>query len=288
MTEPETKQEDGATRDPFGQVLGAGRGITDAPATQEQLQAAERKLAESEAALQIAESRARDLQAEVTELEVTVATLTNERDQEKRWARQAEAAEDEAFIERDRARYAAMRCGQQDPCGHAPKGDAEYQGEWTPGRPYLAYQHAEHPKTKECYRASSTGAPAGELPGTGRHWQRCLDPDACPIALTAPTGAHRLALSGAALRETMLCWRTELRRAPSELSEEELEHVIGFLRTNAAAMCAEEWGYNRMLVPCPVNAFPSAAAWMADTLLMRALTVEQRRRRRRRARTRSA
>ncbi len=73
----------------------------------------------------------------------------------------------------------AMRAGAARPVLLPVRADT-HQGEWTPGRPFLAYQHAWHPKTRECYRASSTGAPTGEIPGTGRHWERCLNPDLCP------------------------------------------------------------------------------------------------------------
>ncbi len=50
-----------------------------------------------------------------------------------------------------------------------------------------------------------------------------------------------------------------------------MENAISFLRKNAADMCFEESLDTELLVPCPVNAYPSAAAWLADTPLMRAL-----------------
>jgi hypothetical protein len=264
--------------DPFGRVLGPGRGLSSAAASQQELKEANDELAEALASLADAEAKQRELLQEVRELRVEVLGLTEERDSSRQMLKFARIDRRLAENDRDRARYAAMRSGQPDPCGHAGT-EAAQQREWTPGRPYLADQHARHPKTGECYRACSTGAPVGEVPGTGRHWERCLEPDMCPDGPAVPDDNEQK-LSGWALRETELFWgRDRTLRSPRELTDTELTGVIGFLRRNASDLCAQEWTAPTPMVPCPANAYPSAAAWMADMPLMRALLRERRRRR---------
>jgi hypothetical protein len=132
------------------------------------------------------------------------------------------------------------------------------------------------------------------MPGTGRHWERCLEPDMCPSAPSLPDVDDETVLSGWALRKSELYWaRNPTLRSPRELTDTELQNVIGYLRTNAADLCAEEWTAPTLMVPCPANAYASAAAWMADMPLMRALLRERKRRRdaasrRRRARGRGS
>jgi hypothetical protein len=172
-----------------------------------------------------------------------------------------------------------MRGGQQDPCGLAMV-TPTHEGDWTPGRPYLAYQHVWHPETGECYCACSTGAPLREMPGSGRHWELCLHPDYCPTpALSWPRNTNG-GLSGPTLRQTEIRWgRAPDPLPPRQLTDVQLSNAIDFLRSNASDMCSEERQQGVPLVPCPVNAYPSAAAWVADTPLMRALLRERRRRR---------
>lgn len=268
-----------ATRagDLFGRVLGPGRGLGDIDASRQELTEALDKLAALSVQLAEALDRERMLREEVRELGPEVVDLTTQRDTARELSKYAQADKWQAQNDRDRARYAAMRSGQPDPCSHAVPDDAQ-QREWTPGRPYLAYQHAWHPKTGECHRATSTGAPAGEIPGTGRHWERCLEPDLCPQGPALPDEDERT-LSGWALRKAKLYWSHDpILRSPQELTDDELANVIGFLRTHASDLCAEEWRETTLLVPCPVNAYPSATAWMADMPLMRGLLRERRRR----------
>jgi hypothetical protein len=264
--------------DPFGLLLGPGRGLSGAVASQQELKDLREKLDAAAASLAEARTAERILRGDIRKLKAEVAKLAEERDTARKLTKFAEGDRRNALVERDRARYTAMRGGAQDPCIDAD-GPTFHQREWTAGRPYLGYQHAWHPRSGECYRACSTGAPIGEVPGSGRHWERCLDLDGCP--LPPPTRADEIddAPSGPALRRTELVWgREQRRRAPRELSDDELANVIGFLRSNANDMCSEEFLLTDPPVPSPVNAFPTAAAWMADTPLMRALLRERRRR----------
>lgn len=265
--------------DPFGRVLGPGRGLGDTSASQQELKEARDNLAELTEQLTEAQEHERALREEVRELGIEVVSLTTDRDTTRQMLNFAREDRQQAENDRDRARYAALRAGIPDPCGYAGT-EAAQQREWTPGRPYLANQHAWHPKTGECYCACSTGAPAGEMPGTGRHWERCLEPDMCPDA-PAPPDEDGTALSGCALRKIELAWgRDRTSRSPRELTDTELNHVVSYLRGDAAALYAKEWTMPGQVVPCPSNAFPSAAAWMADMPLMRALLRERRRRQR--------
>jgi len=288
-TERTTAREAG---DPFGRVLGTGRGLGATSASQQELKDAHDRLAELTEQLSEALDRERELREQVRELGPEVVDLTADRDSARQLLKFAREDRRQAEDDRDRARYAALRAGIPDPCGYAGT-EAAQQREWTPGRPYLADQHAQHPKTGECYRACSTGAPAGETPGTGRHWERCLEPDMCPDA-PGPPDEDGTALGGSALRKTELAWgRDRTPRSPRELSDIELNNVIGYLRGDAASLYAQEWTTPRQVVPCPPNAYPSATAWMADMPLMRALLRERNRRRdaasrRRRARDRGS
>ncbi len=150
---------------------------------------------------------------------------------------------------------------------------------WTPGRPYLSYQHVWHPKTGDCYQADKGGAPAGEMPGTGRHWQACMDTPTCPTPLPVLAGELEHPLGGPALRQTELWWDVNHTAwTVREIADDYLENIIAFLRRHARQMCAAEAEQSIPFVPCPWNAYPSAAAWLADTPLMRALLRERRRR----------
>lgn len=290
MSDDANKSMPGVPMDRFSRVVGAGRGLGGAAASQAELRAAHDALAQTAERLRETEASVQTLLTEVGSLQRDVARLTNERDNALRDAENARTDEKLERIETDRARYAAMRAGQQDPCGLAMVMPT-HQGDWTPGRPYLAYQHVWHPKTRECYSACSTGAPMGEIPGSGRHWERCLDPDYCPTPVLSWARDTNGRLSGPTLRQTEIRWGPRPEPVPPrQLTDEELTHAIGFLRANASDMCAEERQKDAPLVPCPIVAYPSAAAWMNDMPLMRALLTERRRRQRaaqRRARARA-
>lgn len=283
MSDRETRVTTTRGGDPFGRVLGPGRGLSEMDASREELGEALDKLAALSVQLAEALDRERKLQDELTELGPEMVDLTEQRDTARRLSKYAEANQRLAEDDRDRARYACMRNGQPDPGSHNGM-EETHQREWTAGRPYLAYQHAWHPKTGECYRACNIGAPTGETPGAGRHWERCLEPDLCPRAPALPDEDERT-LSGWELRKTELSWgRDPSSRTPRELTDTELANIIGYLRANAPNLCAEERAAPEPILPCPSNAYPSAAAWMADMPLMRALLRERRRRRNRHGR----
>lgn len=265
--------------DPFHGVLGGTRGLGGIAASHDELRAARDELRQTAERLRETEASVQALLAEVGSLQKEVGRLTVERNHARQDAEDARTDEKLERTERDRARYAAMRAGQQDPCGLAMV-TPTHQGDWTPGRPYLADQHVWHPETGECYSACSTGAPTREIPGSGRHWERCLDPDYCPTPVLSWAKDTNGRLSGPTLRQTEIRWGPRPGPVlPRQLTDEELTHAIGFLRANASDMCAEERQKDAPLVPCPIVAYPSASAWMADTPLMRALLREQRRRR---------
>jgi hypothetical protein len=67
-----------------------------------------------------------------------------------------------------------------------------------------------------------------------------------------------------------------------DLSREHLLGVIEWLAENAFALWAAERRNAKVLLPCPVNAYPTADAWMRDTPLLGALLAEKARRRVRR------
>lgn len=280
MSDDANKCTPGVPADRFSRVVGAGRGLGGAAASQAELRAAYDALAQTAERLRETEASVQTLLTEVGSLQKDVARLTRERDTVHQKLEYATADKQIASVERDRARYAAMRSGQQDPCSLTAF-TPTHQGDWTPGRPYLAHQHVWHPETGECYSACSTGAPTREMPGSSRHWERCLDPDSCPTPVLSWARDTNGRLSGPTLRQTEIRWGPRPDPVPPrQLTDEELTHAIGFLRANASDMCAEERQKDVPLVPCPVNAYPSATAWMADTPLMRALQKERRRRQR--------
>lgn len=266
-----------AVHDPFGPVLGTGRGIDGAPASQRELRAVRAALDEARVHIASAQARERDLLNQIEVLKARVKDLNSAKETAEKNLWHANRDKSNALIERDRARYAAMRTGIQDPYSGLDR-PAFHQGAWTPGRPYLAYEHVWQPKTGECYCSSSTGAPAGEIPGTGRHWVRCLDPEGCPRPV-APRQDVGTALVGPMLRRAELVPSTGARlKLPRALTDDELTRMTNYLRANANDLCKQEWHRTTPLVPNPVHAYSSAAAWMADTPLMRALVRERRRR----------
>lgn len=263
--------------DPFARVVGHGRGMSDAGMLGEQLRATRAQLAETLAALEAAQDNERELQVTVERLTEALGREQHERRRAEQLADQAEAREREIIDERDRARYAAMRSGQRDP---APGFTHEqvHHGVWTPGRPYLSYQHVWHPRTGDCYRADKGGAPAGELPGTGRHWGPCIDASMHPEPVPIPIDmAHPL--QGPALRQTELWWdKHGVAWAVREISDDYLANIITFLRGRVLHLYAGEAEWDAPFVPCPWLAYASPMAWLNDTPLMRALLRERRRR----------
>jgi hypothetical protein len=88
---------------------------------------------------------------------------------------------------------------------------------------------------------------------------------------------------GEAVRQTELWWdrnRAGWRiRDARDIDDEYLANIIDYLRRHARQLCAGEARCEVPMVPCPWNAYPSPAAWLADTPLMHALLRERRRRR---------
>jgi hypothetical protein len=287
MSPPGMKPDGSASSaDPFGRVLGHGRGLSDTTVLGAELQECKDALADARAELQAARMREDTLQDAVERLSLDLGTAQAERDRLRRQTDESETHESNLRHERDRARYAAMRSGQRDPVP-GPIQLRIHQGLWTPGRPYLSYQHAWHPKTGDCYRTDKGGAPVGEMPGTGRHWEACTGSEICPVVASLPAPALEQPLQ--ALRQTELWWdRNRTAWLIKEIDDSYLTTIIAFLRSHARRLYDEEAQWSMPFVPCAWNAYPSPAAWLTDTPLMRALLRERRRRRRRDATRRGA
>jgi len=280
MSSQGKKPDTGASSaDPFGRVLGHGRGLSDTTVLSAELQECKDALADARAGLQAARMREDTLQDAVQRLSLDLGTAQAERDRLRRQTSELETHENELRHERDRARYAAMRrSGQRDPVP-GPIQLRIHQGIWTPGRPYLSYQHAWHPRTGDCYRTDKAGAPVGEMPGTGRHWEACMGSETCPTLRPVPAPLLEGPLH--ALRQTELWWdRNRTASLIKEVDDAHLTTIITFLRSHARRLYDEDADWSIPNVPCPWNAYPSPAAWLADTPLMRALLRERRRRRR--------
>jgi hypothetical protein len=268
--------------DPFSKVVGAGRGLSDPAVLGTELDDCKQALAEAREALETERDIRRVLEIDLgradRELEQVKAARNNALESATQSGRREAARRDE----RDRARYAAMRSGQRDP---VPNGAWQrvHHGVWTPGRPYLAYQHVWHPRTGECYRTDNGGAPTGELPGTGRHWQPCIETrDTCPKPRPIREDLLYHPLEGPALRQTELWWDRNHKalnfRDPVEVADDYLENILKYLRENATEMCSKEADWEEAFVPCPWVAYSSPRSWLNDTPLMRALVQERRRR----------
>lgn len=268
--------------DPFSRVLGLGRGLSDPGLLGAELQEARDALAAAVAELQDARSHEDALQDVITRLTDDLNRETQERGRWQHVADSAKLREAELRVECQRARYVVMRCGHRDPTPDRPF-EKTHHGAWTPGRPYLSYAHVWHPKTGDCYCADKGGAPAGEVPGTGRHWAVCLERSGCPEPVPLPLDEMDHPCDGEAVRQTELWWDRNHAawriREAGDIDDEYLTNIIDFLREHAREMYAGETRWQVPFVPCPWNAYPSPAAWLADTPLMRALLRERRRRR---------
>lgn len=273
--------------DPFGRVLGHGRGLTDPGLLGAELQEAKDALAKAAAELQAAEQRERGLRDDLARLSDDLGRETAARDYAQSLVSQANTRETQLRVECQRARYAVMRCGHRDPMPDWTF-ESTHEGVWTPGRPYLSHQHAWHPSTGDCYCTDRGGAPAGEVPGTGRHWAACMHKEGCPEPVELPLDEMEHPCAGQAVRQTERWWdRNHAVWRIEEIDDEYLANIILFLREHARDMCAGEARWEVPFVPCPPTAYASPAAWLADTPLMRAL-LRERRRRRDRARRQAA
>jgi hypothetical protein len=271
----------------FDAVWGTERGITD---SQELL----RLLAQAERELAAAHERAAEQQRETATLRDRLrrvethraAATRRARDGDQRF-RNLQIKIDRLNRDRDRDRYAAARVGVTPPYPLR----AVHQGVWTPGRPYLPGEHVLCPQTGGCYRIHPEGEVAlpGARPGHRRVWERCLDSRQCPTPPTTLPYSKHPAPGGRGLRQTEYWWDAQHNRWPlGELSREHLLNVIDWLADNTWRMYVAEGLMRYPLHPCPVEAYPTSAAWMADTPLWRALHEEKRRRRIRRGAARSS
>jgi len=271
-----------AAGDPFGRVLGHGRGLSDPRLLGAELQDAKDALAKSAAELREARSHSDALHGVIESLTADLERMAAESNRWHQLADQAERRETELRVECQRARYAVMRCGNRDPMPDRTY-ETTHHRVWTPGRPYLSYTHVWHPKTGDCYSTDKGGAPAGEVPGTGRHWEACTERNGCPEPVPLPLDEMEHPCDGEAVRQTELWWDRNHAawriREAGDIDDEYLTNIIDFLRSHASQMCAGEGRWEVPMVPCPWNAYPSPTAWLADTPLMRALLRERRRRR---------
>jgi hypothetical protein len=88
--------------------------------------------------------------------------------------------------------------------------------------------------------------------------------------------------TGLAVRQAESWWDIDgTEHALHDLSDEHLWGVLVWLRENGQRLWQEELDDARMLVPCPVQAYPEALGaqgWLLDTPLLRALIAEDGRR----------
>jgi hypothetical protein len=273
--------------DPFDQLLGPSRGLSDPVALSAKLIAAEREAVQLAGELnlvreqrRVAERRADALFDNLSELEV------------------AHVSERAAHIackrDRDCALYIAVAaCAAGDIyVEHTP----EHHGVWTPGRPYLGNAHAWSPSTGVCFSAKLGGAAAGRRPGRSARWERCAPDVPCPTPVPVDPEPHQ-ATGGYALRQADRWWDKHkrewtIREADATeltppLTREHLLGVVDFLLRHCERFYYEEmWRYPR-LVPCPAHAYAPYRdphlTWLHDTPLMNALLAEKARRRIRRS-----
>lgn len=273
--------------DPFGRVLGHDRGLSSVAVSYEELKAAKETLSDTTTRLVAAEERASALEAQVKTLTTDLQAARARCARAERTVLDFDSQLGDLVIDRDRARYAAMHAGYTDPCP-GTEHDGTHQGTWTPGRPYLSYQHAWHPKTGECYRAREGGALVGEMPGRSNRWEWCDMKSQLPL-VTTPAEAREHSLAGPTLRQAQVWWEQDTPYAISGISDQHLNSIISLLRQQAEELWRHEADWSIPFVPCPWNAYPTHNKWLADTPLMRALSRERRRRQaatRRRSKTR--
>ncbi len=257
----------------FQQLMGPGRGVTDLTAVRAKLAVAERELVAANHDVHVLTTRNELLEERTFVLNDRVSEL----EESLMLVRCSLTYRD---FELDGARYDLVRAGLPD----VVFTDLDngflfaHQGVWTKGRPYLGGQAVWEPGTEDCYLVSDDGAPCGRRPSRSRCWEP-LDPGAnLPLPEPIHAGSHP-ASSGQAVRQTAR-WVDKHHDSWSlqDLSREHLLGVIDWLADNAFSLWTQERREARVLVPCPVNAYPTAEAWMHDTPLFGALLAEKTRR----------
>lgn len=237
-----------------------------------ELSIAERNLGDAHAA-------GEQLAQENDRLRTEVADLTMRRETERR---------DRVDLQYDseHLRYLAMYAGSDDPIAT----DSGHHGEWTAGRPYLGFSHCWAPGTRDCYETDVGGAASGLAPGRSPRWARCPEGSRCPVPHLSPEEppVHPLA-DGTAVRQGQWWWdehptRWRIAATPSDaegsgLSDEHLLGVIAWLHSELRGLWRSDTTRRPLLVPCPSNAYRSAADWLLDLPVYRALESEKRRRR---------
>jgi hypothetical protein len=261
----------------FRELMGPGRGVTDVAHLRAQVVAADRELlaATNEAHALSMRNETLDaltcsLDEKVSELEETLILVRR-----SLAYRQCEL---------DGARYDLIRAGLPDTALMDLNNEylSAHQGVWTKGRPFLESQVVWEPGTEDCYLARDDVAPCARRPSRSRCWE-LLEPGDCPAAPEPiPASPHPVS-TGQAFRQTTT-WVDKYHAAWSlqDLSREHLLGVIEWLAENAFALWAAERRNAKVLLPCPVNAYPTADAWMRDTPLLGSLLAEKARRRIRR------
>jgi hypothetical protein len=267
----------GHAPDGFEALLGNRRGLTDPTAMLERLDLQEAVLRDLREALVDARS---DVQVKEEALLDAEGALQRKRFE----AIKLRGHLDDVNTELLAARYAVLRAGGRD--GLRKLVSPIPWGPWTPGRPYLAGEHAVDPRTGHCHVARVGGAKRGARPGASPHWTRCrrrthrelLDADQEPLPC-AEAGALRPEL-WLLLRQTRVWWEySEGAWELPDLPDTKLLDGIDALRKDAAQMFRGELTFHPRTAPCPAIAYVSARGWLADTPLMRALLAERRRRR---------
>jgi hypothetical protein len=182
-----------------------------------------------------------------------------------------------AVADRDKLRYFAVRHGLQDPDRAEPLN--RHQGIWTPGRPYLSWQHVHCPDTHICYWAQEGGVAPGRRPGRSRRWVRCEHPAYCPkVPRLTRRGVHPTS-NGYALRQTTFWWDGERKPWRLEnLTRTHLLAVLDWLESHAWGLGDRELSSPLPPVPCEFIAYADPLDWMHDTPLWNALIAEKRRR----------
>ena len=262
----------------FRELMGPGRGVTDVAALRTQLVAADRALVAAAHEAHVLSGRNETLDALTSSLNDKVSEL-----EETLWFVRRSLAFRQFDL--DGARYDLIRAGLVDP----PRMDGNktfvfaHHGVWTKGRPFAAGQVVWEPGTEDSYLAPDNGVPCGRRPSRSKCWE-LLDPrESPPPPEPIPTDPHP-AGTGQAFRQ-MTVWVDKHHASWSlqDLSREHLLGVIDWLADNCYELWTRERTNATILLPCPVNAYLTADAWMGDTPLLGALLAEKARRRIRRS-----
>ncbi len=263
----------------FRELMGPGRGVTDVAALRAQLVATDR-------ALVAATNEARVLSARNETLDALTCSFDDEVSELKERLRFVRRSLAYRQFELDGARYDLIRAGLPDTALTDLNHEYPFahQGVWTKGRPFLAGQVVWEPGTEECYFAcdDGDGVPCGRRPSRSRSWELLAPEESPPPPELIPASPHP-ASTGQAFRQTTV-WvdKHHDSRSLQNLSREQLLGVIEWLAENAFALWAAERRNAKVLLPCPVNAYQTADAWMRDVPLFGALLAEKARRRVRR------